>query len=518
MAAERRRLRVVACAAALLLAIGHAEVPSARRPSVARSAPVARGSAAPIVLAVDAVGEYADDLRSECEARGGELAQVWSSEFADAELAGGELSADERADLQRNRAPASACELEWARARFGGSRVIAGVVCVSDHGLPTSERLASALGVNGNGVVGARRDKLEMSERVRSAGLESIRQVLAHDWPTARAFLTEGPPAPFAPCVLKPRRGVSSVGVFKASSLREARAAFSALRGLAVSYDPSVDVRSGVLVQECVEGTEYAVDTVSRRGEHKAVHLWRYDKRELNGAHFVYQGTALCDGSSATEQAVMDYACAVLSALGLADGPAHIEVKVAPPPRGPVLIEANVGRWHGVPYSASLGNLAQGYNAFGAVMDAALDEDGWRAIPARPVLRAHARMIHLVIGGVGRVSRLSLPEPGDAAFPSLIEAESKYAEGDLVRRPSTDLKSDGGHLLLVSRDAAALAADYERLLALQPSFFALEPAGDGADGRAPNDVPSLVAALLAALPPDGEGEGEAGADEPSATQ
>lgn len=247
-----------------------------------------RAGGEPIVLAVDTVGSYADDLSLECEARGARLVQVWSSEFAAAELAGDDLSDDERADLQQNRAPEVTHELEWAVARFGATPAIAAVICVSDHGLPTSERLASALGVNGNGMVSARRDKLEMSERVRAAGLESIRQCLALDWQEAERFLTTELEQP-VPCVLKPRRGVSSVGVYKASSLREARAAFSALLGLPVSYDPSVNIQEGVLVQECIEGPEYAVDTVSRRGEHKVVHLWRYDKRELNGAHFVYQ-------------------------------------------------------------------------------------------------------------------------------------------------------------------------------------------------------------------------------------
>jgi hypothetical protein len=133
------------------------------------------------------------------------------------------------------------------------------------------------------------------------------------------------------------------------------------------------------------------VDVVSRAGEHKAIHLWRYEKREVNGAHFVYQATVLCEGWTAEEEAVMAYACAVLDALAVTDGPAHIEIRLAPSPRGPVLVEANIGRWHGVPYSPMLGDLAQGYNAFGAVMDAYLDPDAWARIPSRPTLKVGKR-------------------------------------------------------------------------------------------------------------------------------
>mmetsp|Transcript_26719 Transcript_26719/g.61596 ORF Transcript_26719/g.61596 Transcript_26719/m.61596 type:complete len:349 (-) Transcript_26719:155-1201(-) len=334
-----------------------------------------------------------------------------------------------------------------------------------------------------------------MGECVRAAGLEAVRQTLVLDWGAALDFLKTLPAD--APCVLKPRRGVASVGVYKASSRREAKAAFSTLLGMPVSVDQSVDVREGILLQEFIQGTEFAVDTVSCAGEHKVIHLWRYDKRELNGAHFVYQATILCDGRSAEEEAVAAYACRVLDCLGVRDGPAHIEVRLAEPPRGPCLIEANIGRWHGIPYSAMLGNLAQGYNAFGAVMDALLCAEAWQALPSRPDVQAHARMVHLVLKDTGRVRGVHLPEPGDEAFPSLVEAVSMYTVGSYVSRPTVDLKSDGGYLLLVSRSREALEDDYARVLQAQHSFFELEPdANAGAEARF-NDVPSCVQALLA---------------------
>ena len=50
---------------------------------------------------------------------------------------------------------------------------------------------------------------------------------------------------------------------------------------------------NAVLVQEWIEGVEYAVDTVSRDGEHKVTAMWRYDKRPVNGGPFVYFCTEL---------------------------------------------------------------------------------------------------------------------------------------------------------------------------------------------------------------------------------
>jgi hypothetical protein len=97
---------------------------------------------------------------------------------------------------------------------------------------------------------------------------------------------------------------------------------------------------------------------------------------------------------------------------------------------------------------------------------------------------------------------VALPEPGDDAFPSLVEAEAKVSLGDLVTRPTTDLKSDGGHLLLVSRSREAVEDDYARVLQAQHTFFQLQPEGHAANADAreaprPFDVPSCVQALLA---------------------
>jgi len=112
---------------------------------------------------------------------------VLSEEFASFMLAGNKkLTGDLRAELEANRAPAAGADLEWAAERFGGA-AIAGVVCASDHGLPTSERLAHALGCGGNGILAVRRDKFAMSECVRAAGLEAVRQALVLDWHMLRS-------------------------------------------------------------------------------------------------------------------------------------------------------------------------------------------------------------------------------------------------------------------------------------------------------------------------------------------
>lgn len=42
-------------------------------------------------------------------------------------------------------------------------------------------------------------------------------------------------------------------------------------------------VNKGALVQEYLDGEEYAVDIVSRNGVHRVCAIWEYDKRPING-------------------------------------------------------------------------------------------------------------------------------------------------------------------------------------------------------------------------------------------
>jgi hypothetical protein len=84
-------------------------------------------------------------------------------------------------------------------------------------------------------------------------------------------------------------------------------------------------ISSFQLVQEFASGTEYAIDIVSKNGQHKVAALWRYDKRQVNGAPFVYFATELVDSQTPEGELVCDYATKALDALGVKHGMTHSE-------------------------------------------------------------------------------------------------------------------------------------------------------------------------------------------------
>ena len=75
-----------------------------------------------------------------------------------------------------------------------------------------------------------------------------------------------------------------------------------------------------ILAQQFLEGPEYAIDSVSRHGEHKVTALWRYDK-----VGFVYQCTRLVPVDGATRP-IINALFEALDAAGHANGPAHSEL------------------------------------------------------------------------------------------------------------------------------------------------------------------------------------------------
>ncbi|CAN0280125.1 unnamed protein product, partial [Phaeothamnion confervicola] len=251
-------------------------------------------------------------------------------------------------DLEPFGAPPPGGEAAWAAAL---PFPVVGVLCESDAGLETAERLRSQLlcGGGGRGVSAARRDKFLMGEAVRRAGLAAVRQVKTGRWEEAELFLRSLVPAdaddaaagngngndetgkskPNAVAaaaaknvgadadaavadvraVVKPPRGCASGDVFLCEGLADARRRFTDLIGTA-KYGSPGEINDQALIQEYLRGTEYVVDTMSRAGKHKArkgmnvMAVWRYDKRPINGAPFVYYCTELRSSGAAPSGAM----------------------------------------------------------------------------------------------------------------------------------------------------------------------------------------------------------------------
>jgi len=260
------------------------------------------------------------------------------------------------------------------------SNDIIGVICESDCGLRISEIVSDELNLpSSNGIFEGRRDKYMMQESLKyylntinndinvklRRKYEVLQQVLTDDWNEAKMFLSNLKDT--STCVIKPSRGSASLDVYKATNIDEAKTIFE--KSLGNPGYANGTISDAILVQEYIEGQEFVVDTVSSDGVHKAVANWMYDKRSVNGASFVYFCTELVqDNQNDMMHEIQEYALLVLEALGVKNGPCHIEIMYHKT-RGPLLIEANCGRWHCQDYT-SICDKAYSCNQASSTVDA----------------------------------------------------------------------------------------------------------------------------------------------------
>jgi len=284
-------------------------------------------------------------------------------------------------------------------------------------------------------------------------------------------------------CIVKPKRGAASDLVFLVSSLSELEHAMNEILGTPILGEMG-NRHDSVLIQEFLVGTEYAIDIVSRNGQHKVAALWKYDKRPANNRAFVYFATELIGTTDSIDaEAVCDYATSALDALNIKWGTTHTEIIVGQDDGVCRLVEVNC-RQHNMDF-APISMACIGYNALDMLLaaylgntsnskkedDVALD---WSLLPDRPVTRAYGAMVHLVTHAKGEL--VSVNEDALREIQSMdstldLEVYSTFLQPGQVIEPTVDIKTDAGWVQLIHGDASIFQNNYYRILALMPTLF-----------------------------------------------
>jgi biotin carboxylase len=196
------------------------------------------------------------------------------------------------------------------------------VLAVDDPGVLIACAASSRLGFRHNPLeaVVAARDKIVMRELFAKA---SIRQ------PEFRVVSPDGDVATAAeevgfPCVVKPVSRSASQGVIRADDADQARTA--GLRVRTIVNDPS----ERLLVERFVPGDEVAVEGLLRSGRLKVLAV--FDKPDsLDGPYFeetIYVTPSRKDPATLVD--IESTAAEAAGALGLTEGPVHVELRIGP--------------------------------------------------------------------------------------------------------------------------------------------------------------------------------------------
>lgn len=355
-----------------------------------------------------------------------------------------------------------------------------------ESGVELADSLLSGLGMRCNDLAlsHARRDKWQMGEKIRAAGLRAVKQSLLHKWEEVAPFVADVRKASGSmKVVLKPTRSAGTDQVYFASSLEEAHDAFDDILG---STNVFGETNDGVLIQEFLAGKEYVVDCVSHKGQHKVMAIWLYDKRRTNGSSFCYYGLRLFQTPDGRlEQRLADYTFSCLDALGIADGPSHAEVMWLDKEDRPCLVEVGARPHGGEGTFVSLTEAPIGYNQLSVSLDLVDDPSGasFRALPALPrAHRAYAAEVCLVSHHEGTLRGFKSAGLAEIrALPSFRSLEFVAKPGARIKK-TVDMLTSPGSVLLGHPDREVLERDYEVIHQLERhDLFDVE--FDGHDGR-----------------------------------
>lgn len=318
---------------------------------------------------------------------------------------------------------------------------------------------------NEPGLAPARRDKAEMARAVAAARLPVIRQICTSDAAEVAAWIDDNGLAG-RDLVIKPTKSASTDGVSKAAGGQGWQSAFDALLGRRNRLGL---VNNRLLVQEFARGVEYVVDTFSHDGTHTVADVCRYRKVD-NGPHMaVYDALEWVPPSEPDVAVVVDYAQAVLDAIGIRFGAAHVEIMLTAD--GPRLIEVGA-RPHGGGHPRFC-RLATG--------DSQLDRAvrflaGRGAIPEHYGLHQYVLVVFLLSRADGVVSNASCLDDIrglDSHHSSIIQIH----DGDRVQ-VTKDLFGtlDLGFVVLAHPDREQLFADYDAVRKIEQELVIGESA------------------------------------------
>lgn len=127
------------------------------------------------------------------------------------------------------------------------------------------DRIGTKIAVSDTKMLSACNDKLNMFLRLRQHGIASPETYVSNEQGVSDVGLQHCC-SPEHPVIVKPRFGMGSIGVLKAYSEEELRAAVSmcrrAVTGSYLSFESAADPDRTVLIQELKQGSEYGIDVI----------------------------------------------------------------------------------------------------------------------------------------------------------------------------------------------------------------------------------------------------------------
>ncbi|MEU3752257.1 ATP-grasp domain-containing protein [Streptomyces olivoreticuli] len=337
----------------------------------------------------------------------------------------------------------------------------------SEMGVELSDRLSELLGLEGNGTEhsAARRDKFEMLETLRRAGIPCARQFKSSD---PRELADWADELDSYPVVVKP---ISSTGSDGVTFCGDRAAVLSAAQSIQASADLFGRHNAEVLVQQRMDGTEYIVDAVSCRGQRFLSGVWRYEKRMLDSGRRIYDKDVLLSPDEPLVEELKSYVYTVLDTLRIDYGAAHAEVMMTED--GPMLVEV-AARTNGNSHP-EFHDACMDANQADLVALAAVDPESFlQKYAGRDYRKLAEGVVHNAMTSLdGEISGFDADAVAAVgSLDSVFKVIVKPSVGDRLI-PTQDLSSSPLRIFMTHQSRDSILDDYERIQQIKDRIFLL---------------------------------------------
>ena len=209
------------------------------------------------------------------------------------------------------------------------------VVVGEEFGVEIGTQLADDLGLPGTPRerIPYMTEKAKMHQTLKEHGLRCIEGKIISSLDDAKEFFDSLPTQDF---VIKWSRGAGTQGVHICHGWEEIKKAVEdSLNHPFFENGQKIEL----LMQECIKGDEYIVNTITCNGQHRVTSVLKYNKITLPDGSHVYNYANTLSEIDIGISNLIRYAYDTVDAIGIVNGPVHGEYMVDE--RGPVLMEVN---------------------------------------------------------------------------------------------------------------------------------------------------------------------------------
>jgi len=329
----------------------------------------------------------------------------------------------------------------------------------ADTGLELSLKLSSDLKLKSNplSIFLNLRDKYKMQETLKNAGLRYIKSCIIRSVDEAAAVYKKE----FRKkAVIKPTQSAASKNVFVCESEAEVKNAYLINEQFVKRRNRKEE---NIIMQEYIDGQEYAVDTISCGGRHAALFGMKYKKRICKGYGKIYDTDFYFSPDDVSMKELINYCFKVLSCLGVQYGCVHSEFMTDE--KGPVLIEVNARPAGAFQKYTFQDKVMENHETAVSLDSYFMDKKQFfERYPERMHLKQPAAVKQICLEKDIYVKKVKIKE----RLSSLESFEYALDKGDNCIYPKTvDLDTNGGMIYLTAPKYETIEKDLQEILALE---------------------------------------------------